>query len=220
MLSAPKSLQEECMIILIKHDLARNLLPKSLKEQVDLYEREIISTFSGRFCGPYMFCSFTSRMEIKGSSISISWNRGRIKFTFESNESSQDEREVESLIIKAGVESSLGNLAIDQFMLPGRLGRSNLAYDPFMLPGRIGSIHDFRIDISGGLLSLHGYCSSTIDDCVFPLEILCCFFISDYAPLEIFTCTSDSEGQPWHREFIFQEYLSDMSSEADSESSE
>ena len=40
--SAPKkSLQEECMIIIIKQDLARNLLPDIVEEEVDLYEREI-----------------------------------------------------------------------------------------------------------------------------------------------------------------------------------
>jgi len=220
MLSAPKSLQEECMVIVIKHDLPRNLLPDIVKDEVDQYERKIISTFSGRFCGPYMFCSFTSTMEIKGSTLSVSWKQGRIKLTLESNESSLEEKEVESLTIKAGKETSLGNLAIDQFMLPGRLGHSNHAHDPFMLPGRRGTIHDFRIDVSRGLLSLHGSCSSTVNDCVFPLEILFGFFVFDYAPLKIFTFTSNRGGEPWHKSFVFHEYLSDMISESDSESSE
>ena len=181
----------ECMIVIIKQGLSRNRLPDIVKDEVDQYERKIISAFSGKFCGPHQH-NFPSEMKIKECSLALSWNHGKLKFAFETNESSQGEREEENLIIKSGVNTNLGNLVKDQFMLSGR----------------DVSIHDFRIDVTRELLSLHGSCTSIINDGVFPLQILFYFLIrSNHSPQQLIGVVKVMECPGVTKAFIFQEFV-------------
>ena len=49
MASSPKSLQESCMIVVIKHGLSREDLPEIVKAEVQHFEKCIMSAFTGKF---------------------------------------------------------------------------------------------------------------------------------------------------------------------------
>jgi len=132
----PKSLQESCMMVIIKYELSREYLPETIMNEVDQLESSITSAFTGRF---YTY----SKESVVGSGLSVTWiNRRKLKLVFKETALGQQE----TILIKAGVENKLGDL-----------GRKHI-----MLPGREVSILDFEIDLTRRKLSLLGSCSSPI----------------------------------------------------------
>ena len=151
----PKSLQESCMMVVIKHELSREFLPETIMNEVDQLESSITSAFTGKFytyskesVGIKFSCwsessNYKQDNFIVGSGLSVTWINGRkLKLAFKENALGQEE----TILIKAGVENKLGDL-----------GRKHI-----MLPGREVSILDFEIDLTRRKLSLLGSCSSPI----------------------------------------------------------
>ena len=192
---ALKSLQEECMMVIIKHELSRDRLPDSVIEEVDQFERKILSFFNGKFC------TYTNRMPYEGNifSVKLDQDHGGLEFIFEKDDLEDDldrwEWKMEAHLIKAGRRNKLGKLGTNQFMLPGR--------EVF--------IYDFRIDLEKKEINLLGSCSSIVKDCYnHPLKINLCWYPDDdeSASLRIETMLYSESEQGlyplfWKRIFTF-----------------
>ena len=191
---ALKSLQEVCMMVIIKHELSRDRLPDSVIEEVDQFERKILSFFTGKFC------TYTNRMQYEGNvfSVKLDQDHGGLEFIFEKDDLEDDHLEwiKEAHLIMAGRKNKLGKLGTNQFMLPGR--------EVF--------IYDFRIDLEKKEINLLGSCSSIVKDCDnHPLKINLCWYPDDdeSASLRIETMLyseSDEGLYPlfWKRIFSFR----------------
>ena len=147
---APMRLQEACMKVIIKHELSRDRLPEVIIEEVDKFERKILSAFNGRF--------YTNRRQLTtGIVLTVHLDYGSLELTFEKVKGERRrsrEWKKESLLIKAGEKNKVGKLGTKQFMLPG---------------GKEVFMYDFRIDIEKMEINLLGSCSSI------PLKINLCF---------------------------------------------
>ena len=146
---APMRLQEACMKVIIKHELSRDRLPEVIIEEVDKFERKILSAFNGRF--------YTNRRQLTtGIVLTVHLDCGSLELTFGKVKGERRlwEWKKESLLIKAGEKNKVGKLGTKQFMLPG---------------GKEVFMYDFRIDIEKMEINLLGSCSSI------PLKINLCF---------------------------------------------
>ena len=161
MASSPKSLQESCMIVVIKQGLSKEDLPEIVKAELQHFEKCIMSAFTGKF---YTYKrQKTYNYYIRDSlavSLSVVWNRGKLELVFINTEFSLSSKEEESLQIKAGDENKVGEVGSSQFMLPGREV----------------TIFDYMIDLERKQLSLIGSCTSIFDDLVLPLKIVLSFY--------------------------------------------
>ena len=195
------------MKVIIKHKLSRDRLPEVIIEEVDKFERKILSAFNGRF--------YTNRRQLTtGIVLTVHLDYGSLELTFENvmgKLSRSREWKKESLLIKAGEKNKVGKLGTKQFMLPG---------------GKEVFMYDFRIDIEKMEINLLGSCSSI------PLKINLCFDPDDdeSASLRIETMlySKSEEGLHlllWKRIFTFRRLRnvfwhrgSESESDADSES--
>ena len=138
------------MKVIIKHELSRDRLPEVIIEEVDKFERKILSAFNGRF--------YTNRRQLTtGIVLTVHLDYGSLELTFEKVKGERRrsrEWKKESLLIKAGEKNKVGKLGTKQFMLPG---------------GKEVFMYDFRIDIEKMEINLLGSCSSI------PLKINLCF---------------------------------------------
>ena len=139
------------MKVIIKHELSRDRLPEVIIEEVDKFERKILSAFNGRF--------YTNRRQLTtGIVLTVHLDYGSLELTFEKVKGKRRRSRLwewkESLLIKAGEKNKVGKLGTKQFMLPG---------------GKEVFMYDFRIDIEKMEINLLGSCSSI------PLKINLCF---------------------------------------------
>merc|ERR1719420_2365955 len=123
------SLKEICKMFVLKNGITRIDLPTTLAEEVEEMEGRINSIFTG---------TFHRHKDFSVIPLTIAWAQGQWELTMKNQE---------TLVIKPGVENSLGKLG-------GEL---------FLLPGRKVSIFDFRIDVGSKTLRFHGMCSSSRD---------------------------------------------------------
>jgi len=177
--SSPKSLQETCMIVVIKQDLSRDRLPEIVKEEVENLERNIMSAFTGKFYtykngpNPNFYPFLFPYPHGPGSvefGLSVVWNRGKLEFGFIDTEFSLSSQE-EMLQITAGVENNVGNVGSKLFMLPGR--------EP--------KIFDYRIELERKKLILLGSSLSIFEERVLPFKIVLGFYmnVSTVPPIPI-----------------------------------
>ena len=163
--SSPKSLQETCMIVVIKQDLSRDRLPEIVKEEVENLERKIMSAFTGKFYtyqkypNPRLYPLIPTPGSVEFG-LSIVWNRGKLEFGFIDTEFSLSSQE-ELLQITAGEQNKVGKVG------------SKL----FLLPGRELTISDYRIDLRRKKLILLGSCLSIFEERVLPLKIVLSFYV-------------------------------------------
>ena len=176
--SSPKSLQETCMVVVIKQGLSKERLPEILKEEVEQFERRIMSAFTGKFftyerCGPR-----NGSVEV---GLSVVWNRGRLEFAFIAPEFAMSSNE-ELLQIKAGEKNKVGKVG------------SKL----FLLPGKELTIFDYKIELKRKKLSLLGSCLSIFDERALPLKIVLSFY-RDISPPSPFNFTLEIESKVWEK---------------------
>ena len=154
---SPPSLKEICKSFLVKKGIARIDLPSTLAEEVEELEGRIKSIFTGTF------------HRLENSSVitmTVAWTQGQWEITMKNQE---------TLVIKSGVENTLGK--------PGG--------ELFLLPGRAVSIFDFKLDLTSNLLSFEGMCSSIENPHGRLLKIVV-YFSESY--LEMCTQVMASEG--------------------------
>ena len=130
-LSVVPSLKEVCKMFVIKKGISRPRidLPTTLAEEVEEMEGRMRSIFTG---------TFHRHTDFSGTTLTIAWTQGQWELTINNKE---------TLIIKSGVENSLGQLG-------GGL---------FLLPGRTVFIFDFGLDFGTKTLRFNGMCSSKKD---------------------------------------------------------
>ena len=164
--SSPKSLQEICMIVVIKQGLSKDRLPEIVKEEVENLERKIMSAFTGKFYtyqkypNPRLYPVIPTPGSVEFG-FSIVWNRGKLEFGFIDTEFSLSSQE-ELFQITAGVENNVGKVGSKILMLPGR--------EP--------KIFDYRIELERKKLILLGSCLSIFEERVLPLEIVLEFYMN------------------------------------------
>ena len=181
--SSPKSLQETCMIVIIKQGLSRVPLPEIVKEEVENLERSIMSVFTGKFFTYDHSRTPDSPWDTVELGISVVWNRGKLELVFINTELSLSSKE-ESLQIKAGKENKVGEVGSSQFMLPGREV----------------TIFDYMIDLERKQLSLIGSCASIFDDRVLPLKIVLSFYPQHHPALsQSRVVTLEIESMLWEK---------------------
>jgi len=139
---SPPRLKEICKLFLVKKGIARIGLPSTLAEEVEEIEGRIKSIFTGTFHRHEYFSVIT---------MTVAWTQGQWEITMKNQE---------TLVIKSGVENTLGK--------PGG--------ELFLLPGRTVSIFDFKFDLKRNELSFDGMCSSSKEPLGRPLEIRLYFF--------------------------------------------
>ena len=131
------SLKEACKLFVIKKGTTRIDLPTTLAEELDEMEGRMKSIFTG---------TFHIQKDFSVTTLTIAWTQGQWEFTMKNQKIGGGVWViVKTLVIKSGVENSLGKLG-------GEL---------FMLPGRKVSIFDFRLDVETKMLRFNGMCSSS-----------------------------------------------------------
>ena len=166
------------MEVVIKQGLSKDCLPEKVKEEVEKFERSIMSAFTGKF---YTYKRWGPRNGLVEVGLSVAWNRGRLEFAFIAPEFAMSSNE-ELLQIKAGEEIKVGKVG------------SKL----FLLPGKELTIFDYKIELKRKELSLQGSCLSIFDERALPLKIVLSFY-RDISPPSSFNFTLEIESQVWEK---------------------
>jgi len=122
------SLKEICSLAVIKTGTVRINLPSTLADEVEELEGRIKSIFTGTFQRPTDIYTVVT--------LTIAWTQGQWELTLNNHE---------TLVVKSGVENTLGKIG-------GQL---------FLLPGRSVTIFDYKLDLERKKLSFVGKCSSS-----------------------------------------------------------
>jgi len=122
------SLKEICLLAVIKEGIERIDLPSTLADEVEELEENIKSIFTGTFQRPHNNTVVT---------LTIGWTQGQWELTLNNHK---------TLVVKFGVENTLGRIGGELFLLPGR---------------RSVTIFDYKLDLERKKLSFVGKCASS-----------------------------------------------------------